>query len=35
MIIYSVQPKGVVFVKSYGVLSFAKNKGKNIGKNIS
>ena len=30
---YSVHSK--VFVKSYGVLSFAKNMGKNIDKNIS
>ena len=32
---YSVQPKYQIFVKSYGVLSFAKSIGKNIGKNIS
>ena len=32
---YSVQPRGRIFVKSYGILSFAKNMGKNIGKNIS
>ena len=32
---YSVQPRGRIFVKSYGFLSFAKNMGKNIGKNIS
>ena len=32
---YSVQPSDLIFVKSYGFLSFAKNMGKNIGKNIS
>ena len=32
---YSVQPKDRIFVKSYGVLSFAKNVSKNTGKNIS
>ena len=32
---YSVQPKDRIFVKSYGLLFFAKNMGKNIGKNIS
>ena len=32
---YSVQPRGRIFVKSYGFLSFATNMGKNIGKNIS
>ena len=32
---YSVQPRGLIFVKAYGFLSFAKNMGKSIGKNIS
>ena len=32
---YSVQPRDRIFVKSYGFLSFAKNIGKNISKNIS
>ena len=32
---YSVQPRGRIFIKSYGILSFAKNTGKNIGENIS
>ena len=32
---YSVQPRGRIFVKDYGFLSFAKNMSKNIGKNIS
>ena len=32
---YSVQPRNRIFVKCYGVLSFAKNMGKIIGKNIS
>ena len=31
---YSVQPRDRIFVKSYGVLSFARNIGKNVGKNI-
>ena len=31
----SVQPREKLFVKSYGYLSFAKNMGKDIGKNIS
>ena len=30
---YSVQPRDQIFVKDYGFLSFAKNMGKNIGKN--
>ena len=30
---YSVQPGDRIFVKGYGFLSFAKNMGKNIGKN--
>ena len=32
---YSVQPRDQMFVKSYGFLSFAKNMGRNISKNIS
>ena len=31
----SVQPSDRIFVKSYGLLPFAKNMGKNIAKNIS
>ena len=29
---YSVQPGSGIFVKGYGLLSFAKNMGKNIDK---
>ena len=32
---YSVQPRDQVFVKGYGFLLFAKNTGRNIGKNRS
>ena len=32
---YSVQPRDRTFVKGYGFLSFAKNMGKTIVKNIS
>ena len=32
---YSVQPRYRIFVKGYGILSFAKYMGKNNGKNIS
>ena len=32
---YSVQPRDRMFVKGYRLLSFAKNRGKNIGKYIS
>ena len=32
---YSVQPSDQIIVKGYGFLSFAKNMGRNIGKNIS
>ena len=32
---YSVQPRHWIFVKSDGLLPFAKNMGKNIGKTIS
>ena len=35
MMRYSVQPRNRIFVKGYGFLSFAKNMGKNIGKNTS
>ena len=35
MIRYSVQPREKIYVKGYGVLSFAKNICKNIGKNIN
>ena len=28
---YSIEPKDKVYVKEYGVLSFAKNMDKNIG----
>ena len=31
---YSVQPRDWIFVKGYGFLSFAKNMGKDISKNI-
>ena len=32
---YSVQPRGQIFVKFHGFLSFAKNMDKNIGENIA
>ena len=32
---YSVQPKNRVFVKGYGFLSFARNMGEKVTKNIS
>ena len=32
---YLVQPRDRIFVKDYGILSFAENIGQNIGKNIS
>ena len=32
---YSVQRRNRIFVKGYRFLSFAKNQGKNIGKNKS
>ena len=35
MIRYSVQPRGRIFVRGNGFLSFARNIGKNISKNIS
>ena len=30
-----MQPREIIFVKGYEVLSFGRNVGKNIGKNIS
>ena len=35
MMRYSVQPMDQIFVKGYGLLSFAKNIGENISKNLS
>ena len=35
MMLYSVQLTDQIFVKGYGFLSFAKNIGKIIGKDIS
>ena len=35
MIHSSVQPRGRIFVKGYGFLSFAKNLGKYFGKDIT
>ena len=35
MMRYLVQPKARIFVKGYGFLSFAKNMGKNISKNLN
>ena len=35
MTCYSVQPRDQIFVKGYGFLSFAKNKNKNTGRNLS
>ena len=32
---YSVEPKDQIFLKGYGLLSFARNMSKPIGKNIS
>ena len=32
---YSVQPRDLIFIKVYRLLSFAKNMSKNSGKNIS
>ena len=32
---YSVQSRNQIFVKQYGFLSFMKNMGKDISKNIS
>ena len=35
MICYSFQPRDQIFVKSFGIFSFARSMGKNVGKNIS
>ena len=35
MVPYSILPKNWLFVKGYGVLLFARNMGKNIGKTLS
>ena len=35
MTFYSVQPRDQIFVKGYGFLSFARNMGKNISKDLS
>ena len=35
MMCYSVQPRDQIFLKGYGFLSFAKNMGGIIDKNIS
>ena len=35
MMRYSAEPRGRIFVKGYGFLSFTKNMGKNIDKNTS
>ena len=32
---YSIEPEYRIFVKGYGFLSFAKNMGKNISKNLT
>ena len=32
---YSVQPRDRIFIKGYVFLSFSKNRGRNIGKDIS
>ena len=32
---YSVQPRDRIFVENYGILSFAENTGKGIGKIIN
>ena len=32
---YSVQPRHRIFVKGYGFLSFAKNIGRDISKNLN
>ena len=34
MIRYSVQPRNGIFIKGYGFLTFVKNMGKNISKNL-
>ena len=35
MMRYSIQPRDIIFVKGYELLSFVRNIRKNIGKNIS
>ena len=35
MICYSVQPRGLIYSKGNGFMSFSKNMGENICKNIS
>ena len=35
MQLYSVQPRDQIFIKGYKSLSFARNMGKDSGKNIS
>ena len=32
---YSTEPRGRIYIKGYGFLSFAKNIGKNLSKNLS
>ena len=32
---YSVQLRDQIFIKAYGLFSFARNMGKNVGKSIS
>ena len=34
MTLYSIKPWDLIFVKGYGILSFAKIMGKQIGKNV-
>ena len=33
--IYLTESRNIIFVKGYGYLSFAKNRGNNIGKKVS
>lgn len=32
---YSIEPRDQIFVKGYGLLSFAKNLGKKLTRNVS
>ena len=32
---HSIEPRGKIYVKGYGFLSFAKNMGKGVGKKYS
>ena len=32
---YSIEPRGRIYVRGYGFLSFAKNMGKNLGNKYS